>query len=78
MTECSDGLASANLPTTTEAFSVADQECLDHTRDESGFLPLLAEAEVIFRTLAEGGDSHALAMVHAAQVVFALMADVNL
>ena len=78
MTDCSDGLASANLPATLKAFNVADQECLDHTCDDQGFLPLLAEAEDHFRTLAEGGDIHALAMVHAAQIVFALMADVNL
>ena len=78
MTECSDGLASANLPATTEALNVADQECLDHTCDEFGLIPILAEAEAKFRTMAEGGDLHALAMVHAAQIVFALMNDVNL
>lgn len=77
MSECSDGLASANLPTTTEALNVADQECLDHTNGEFGFVATLGQA-VDFYDRCMALDPHMIALMHAARIAFALLTDVNL
>ena len=66
------------LKQTLSAIETADRECLDHTADEFGIIAVLGQAEDRFRAMGEGGDIEAIAVAHAIQIVFALMADVNL